>query len=351
MQKGISIVDLAKKIEANRAMKSDMIVRADATKMVVHDDGATALQVDGGNEYPINELAHDQIGQYLKVPAPYYDRMRAEAPGLLADNINTWLGRSNDRRMLRTMDGNARAWLSDKYARIENEEIAESVLPVLLDTPGLEIFSSEVTERRLYIQATTSRVVTDVKLNDPVQAGVIISNSEVGLGAVSVRPVIFRLVCLNGLVVPDGKFSARHVGRRIDASEDLNALFSDEAKKADDRALLLKVRDVVRGSLDESLFGKTVQRMKDMAEVKIEGDPAKAVEILSQKIGATESERGGILRALIEGGDTSAWGLVNAVTYQAHGSKSYDRAVEFAQAGGSLLNLPKAEWKEIIEAA
>lgn len=349
MQKGISIVDLAKKIEANRAMKSDMIVQASAAEMVVQGDGKTALRA-GDAEYPIRELAHDQLGQYLKVPAPYYDRMRAEAPDLLASNINTWLKRSEDRRMVRTLDGDVRAWLSDKYARIENEEIAQAVLPVLLNTPGLEIFSSEVTDRRLYIQATTSRLTLDVKVGDAVQAGVIISNSEVGLGAVSVRPVIFRLVCLNGMVVPDSKFSARHVGRRIAESEDLNAMFSDEAKKADDRALLLKVRDVVTGSLDEAFFRKTVERLSDLTERKIEGDPAKAVEVLAQKIGANEGERGNILRALIEGGDTTAWGLTNAVTAQAHGG-SYDRAVEFAQAGGAQLNLPKAEWKEILEAA
>lgn len=349
MQKGISIVDLAKKIEANRAMKHDLIVQASAAEMVVQGDGKTALRA-GDTEYPIRELAHDQLGQYLKVPAPYYDRMRAEAPDLLASNINTWLKRSEDRRMVRTLDGDVRAWLSDKYARIENEEIAQAVLPVLLNTPGLDIFSSEVTDRRLYIQATTSRLTLDVKVGDAVQAGVIISNSEVGLGAVSVRPVIFRLVCLNGMVVPDSKFSARHVGRRIAESDDLNAMFSDEAKKADDRALLLKVRDVVTGSLDEAFFRKTVERLSDLTERKIEGDPAKAVEVLAQKIGANEGERGGILRALIEGGDTTAWGLTNAVTAQAHGG-SYDRAVEFAQAGGALLNLPKAEWKEILEAA
>ncbi len=350
MQKGISLVELAHKITANKSMKHDLIVQASKTEMVVQDDGRTALSVPDGNTYPINELAHDQLGQYLKVPAPYYDRMRRDAPGLLAENINTWMRRSEDRRMVRTLGGDARAFLSDKYARIENEEIAEAVLPVLLETEGLQIFSSEVTDRRLYIQATTSRLTLDVKVGDAVQAGVIISNSEVGLGAVSVRPVIFRLVCLNGMVVPEGKFSARHVGRRIDASEDLNAMFSDEAKKADDRALLLKVRDVVKGSLDEALFRKTVERLSDLTERKIEGDPAKAVEVLAQKIGANEGERGGILQALIEGGDTTAWGLANAVTAQAHGG-SYDRAVEFAQAGGALLNLPKAEWKEILEAA
>ena len=34
--------------------------------------------------------------------------------------------------MVRTLDGKARAFLSDRYHRIDNEQIAEAVLPVLL---------------------------------------------------------------------------------------------------------------------------------------------------------------------------------------------------------------------------
>ena len=43
----------------------------------------------------------------------------------------------------------------------------------------------------------------DVVPGDTVQGGVIISNSEVGLGAVSVQPLLYRLVCTNGMVVND----------------------------------------------------------------------------------------------------------------------------------------------------
>ncbi len=321
--------------------------------MTIDSDKVAKFEIqngDGREAYPMRPLAHDQVGAFLGVPAKYYDRMLTDAPQLLADNVNTWLERSNDRRMVRTLNGDMRAFLSDKYARVENEEIAEAVLPVLLEqAPQLKIVSCQITERRLYIQATTERVVGEVRKGDVVQAGVIISNSEVGLGAVSVRPMIYRLACLNGMILPDAKFTARHVGRRIDMSEDLNAMFSDEAKRADDHALLLKARDVVRGSMDEALFGKTLERMKALTEGRIEGDPNKSVEVLAQKIGVTEGERGGILRALIEGGDTSAWGLLNAVTAQAH-TGNYDRAVEFEAAGGALLNLNRSDWKEILTA-
>ena len=54
---------------------------------------------------------------------------------------------------------------------------------------------------------------------------------------------------------------------------------------------------------------------------------------------------------LIDGGDLSAWGLVNAVTSLAHKATSYDRAVELESAGGALIDLPSQEWKRILEAA
>ena len=88
-----------------------------------------------------------------------------------------------------------------------------------------------------------------------------------------------------------------------------------------------------------------------MTEGKIVGDPAKAVEVLARKVGANETEKGGILRSLIEGGDLSRWGIVNAITHQAHEAVTYDRAVEFEAMGGMLVELPRDEWKEGREAA
>jgi len=47
----------------------------------------------------------------------------------------------------------------------------------------------------------------------------------------------------------------------------------------------------------------------------------------------------------------SAWGLLNSVTAQAHTATSYDRNIEIIEAGGAILDLPKTEWRTILEAA
>ena len=249
--------------------------------------------------------------------------------------------------MLRTLGGDLRAFLSDRYQRIDNAEIAEVVLPVLADIPDVRIVSSEVTDRRLYIQAVSPRTEGEVKRGDVVQAGVVVSNSEIGMGSVSVSALIWRLICGNGLISSD-KFRAYHVGRQVADSE---ALWADDTRKADDRAVLLKVRDMVRQAVDAVKFRERIAQMTGLVTANVTGDPAKAVEVLAKTIGATDAERGGILASLIRGGDLSAWGLLNAVTAQAHDVASYDRAVEFEAAGGQLLDLPSNEWRRILEAA
>ena len=246
MNKGISLTALAQLIESQKADKKDLIAPTDA--MTLTDD-AKGLVVAGQGEFQINSNAHDQIGARLGIPAKYYDRMMADAPHLLAANVNTWFNQKPERRMIRTLAGTTRAFLSDRYQRVDNHEIAEVALPVLLGIPDVQIVSTQITDSRMYIQAVSPRLQGDVKKGDVVQAGVIISNSETGNGAISVAPMIYRLVCLNGLIIPDQKFRAYHVGRKI---EDNAALWADDTMKADDRAILLKVRDMVSAAVSIS---------------------------------------------------------------------------------------------------
>lgn len=350
MMKGLSLSQLAAKIEGNKSLKRDLIADTGSLAMVVlpaldESTSRPVLEIPNEGRFPILPLAHDQIGARVGIPSKYYDRMLNEAPELLADNVNVWFKRQPEKRMVRTLGGDTRAFLSNRYQRIENEEIADIVLPILADIPDVQIVSSEITERRMYIQAVAPRIQGDVKVGDTVQAGVVIGNSETGHGSVSVAALDWRLRCLNGAISAD-KFRAYHVGKQI---EDNAELWGDDTKKADDRAVLLKVRDMVKAAVDAVRFRERIERMQGLTQIKAT-DVEHAVEVLAQKVNATDDERGGILRSLIEGGDLSAWGMLNAVTAQAHTARSYDRAVDFEAAGGQLLALAPSEWREIVEA-
>jgi hypothetical protein len=351
MQTGLSIVELAQKVQDQQAQKKDFIVDTREIALSPSGDeisfGVPEAGVPLANRaFGLTNLAHRQLGERVGIPAKYYDRLKDEAPELLAENVNHWLHEKPERRLVRTLGGNARAFLSDRYQRIDNHEIAQVALPVLLNSElGLRVTSSEITESRLYIHAVTEKVTGEITKGDVVQAGVIISNSEVGLGAVSVAPLVYRLVCSNGLIINDAKKRFNHVGK----AQTEDDIYRDDTRKAEDRAVLLKVRDQIAAALDHARFAQQVEKMANLTSKEVK-NPVKAIEVLSNKIGATEGEQNDILNALIKGGDLSAWGIVNAVTVQAH-TATYDRAVEFETIGGNIIDLPRSEWEEVLEAA
>ena len=74
MKTGKTLQELAIELERQQTAKKDMIVDMGALSMLDIDGGGTglALQVTGGStssRYGINDIAHRQIGQHLKIPA------------------------------------------------------------------------------------------------------------------------------------------------------------------------------------------------------------------------------------------------------------------------------------------
>ena len=353
MKQGRTLTELAQEIERQHEAKRDLI--ADTRSMMLRANGSLVLELDsqGDSErLPVNDTAARQMGDRVGIPAKYFDKMREQSPDLLAHNVNHWFHKSPKNQMVRTMDGNVRAFLSDKYQRIDNVDVASTVLPVLLDEgQGLTIQSCEITENRMYIKAVMKALQRDVKVGDTVEAGVWITNSEIGKGMFEVAPFIHRLLCLNGMKVNDANFGRRHVGSRTGVNDYTYRVLSDETLKADDHAFLLKARDVVKSAFDEKIFEKNVDQLRDTTERKLEGSPVKAVEVLGKGTGLLQGEQTGILRHLIEGADLSQYGLVQAVTRFAQDVDSYDRSSELEELGGKIVNLTPSEWKPIAIAA
>lgn len=350
MKQQLNLVELATELARTKEQKRDLI--ADTRQLSMSDDKHLTVGATADREvFDLTPIANRQIAARLGIPAKYADKMVAEAPGLLTENVNRWFQEKPERRMVRTMGENCRAFLSDSYQRIDNFDVAEEVLPILHEIEDAEIVSCALTETRMYIKACAPRVEGEVKVGDVVRAGVVISNSEIGLGAVRIQRLVERLVCTNGMILPDGGYSKNHVGARASQDEDIYELLSDETKQADDKALLLKVRDVVKAAVDEQKFAETIESMRQSAEDWITGDPAKAVEVLQNRMNLTDRDRGGVLRHLIEGGDLSRWGVLNAVTRYSQDVEDYDQATRFEELGGNILNLKRSEWAHIAEAA
>ena len=343
MKQGKTLNELGKELERQRLARKDFIADTSRLEVVTNFNGLSKLIMgfaDISSEFVISDIAHQQIATRLQIPFRYYQKMRLEYPELLDKNINSWFSKTNEKRMLRTLDNKLRAFLSDRYRRLDNLELAEAVLPILNEIKGLEIISSEITETHMYIKVISKKLKAEVGENDIVQAGMVISNSEVGLGSLKVEPLVYRLVCKNGLIVKDYTQKKYHVGKQVDNEESAYEIYRDETLAADDKAFFMKVQDTVRCAVDETKFMLSVNKLLAIKNEHTGDNPIKTVELLADKYILNQNERGSILRHFIMSGDDSRFGLVNAVTRASQDIEDYNRATELERLGGELLALP-----------
>lgn len=358
-----TIHELAAELARMQETKKDYVV--DTRRMLFNstDDGRPAgsvLSFDLPGAEPlvegtVNEYAHGQIGARVGVPKKYYDRMRQEAAGLLDVNVNHWLQAKQERRLIRMLDGNVRAFLSDRYRRLDNFDLMErAVLPALQEIDGIRFHVASLTPERMLLRAILPTVQREVGLavGDIVQAGFQMKNSEVGASALTVEPFVWKLDCLNGMVSNAAAVRAYHVGRTIDDSEESRIAFASDTIAAADKATFLKARDAITQAVSETVLDEIVEQIRAAAgDTLTVRHPAHATEALAQTFDLNDGERDSVLMSLARGADFTKWGMVNAVTDAAKAADTFARQEEIERIGGQLLTLPTPSWRNIAVAA
>ncbi len=346
MKEQISIQELAAKLDSQVKSRKDYVANSMALEMVKNEDDLVIKGLNG-NAYGITDWAHQQLASSLNIPKRYYDRMKVEYPELLAQNVNAWFKREPEKnRLVRTLDNKVRAFLSDSYRPLDNFDLAATVIPIISEGQ-CTIRSCALTETHMYIKASQKMMTAEVLKGDIVEAGIVISNSEVGAGAVKVEPLILRLVCLNGMIAADRSLRKYHIGKGIEADLDMRIL-TTEARQADDKAFWLKVRDIVKSAFNETFFMETVSKMRGATENKIiNPNVVEVIENLQEKYLLTDKVGQNIMQHLISGGDLSQYGLLNAATRASQDSEDYTEATELERLGGKVLELSRKDWSEI----
>ena len=351
MKQGMTIQQAAAEIMRQSQAKADYLVNTENLHMETCDGVPTLRLLDGEIDRiePLDILptAHRQMGDYLGIPRKYYDRMLQENIGLLAHNVNTWLHRGPEQRMIRTIDGRARAFLSNRYRRIDNIDIAQMTLPIIQEIPDAIYESCNLSDDYMFIKVVNPKLTAEVVPGDIVQAGVVISNSETGQGAVCVQPLIYRLVCSNGMTVNEARTRRNHIGRVSSADENL-LIYSKETLEADDKAFTMKVQDTVRAAVDEAWFARIVDTLRDSTDKKLNtADLPGVVKLASSSMGITDAESNGVLQRLIEGADYTLYGLANAVTRHSQDVESYDRASKLEEIGYQIVTMSPELFRRI----
>ena len=222
MKTGKTLAELAAEVTRQHEIKKDYI--ADTRSMAMDTEGKIHIDGDKPLEFGVNQIAHRQIGEHLKIPAPYYDRMLAEAPELLATNVNKWFQKYPSVRMARTLEDHMRAFMSNSYRPLDNYDLCEAALPVFSKLK-VKVVSSEITERKLYIKVVDERISRDLKDGvvlgkghdrfDTVCPALVLSNSEVGFGSLSVETSVWTGGCSNLMVIRERSHRKTHLGAKL----------------------------------------------------------------------------------------------------------------------------------------
>jgi len=346
MKKGQDVKEMLNKINSDVEYKEDYIVDIKKTKVIMTASVFPELQYSSNRHHVglLNDNSLTQLCYKLDIGKTYINKCLPISQELVVHNLSFWLKEVKSRNvMIRTHVGyrdepiTVRAILSDRYKRIDNQLIANKSIDRILNM-GAKLQYANYDGDSLNITAVLPKIEGEIAKGDVVQAGITITNDEVGNGSFQVKPFIYRLVCTNGMVAPEyiGQFYAKHVGKKlIDLNEDNQGEISID-----------KMFEQVDVMNNPQMFNDLFNEMKKAKEKKT---TSTEIVKLAKQHNLSDSERAGIFERLGKVyGDTFStdnYSLANAITNLANDESKSDQRARFLQElGGQIIFYQKPQY-------
>mgnify|MGYP003667291123 FL=1 len=379
-----TLVQLMKQVNDNHAKSADFLTPTNQLQFRTNPEtgdwapeSRIIMEGSGGEPtrfFDLNDVAFSQVAVDAGLDTKTARKLQRVCPEEFDGVMNKLWQSEPKKKLLRThaydenrairytrfgSTGVARAWVSDKFKTFDNHNLLKSILPPLMESDAqFKVVNAVVTDKRLYLRLKSeTHVGAGANLNDLMANGIGASNSETGHGSISVYQCFWTLACLNGMQTENRSRSAHITSAR---SQDHYGLLSTEAKAADNLALELKTRDLVKAYSSRQNFDETIQKMRDAANDIVEGSVNTAAENLGKVLQLTKLENKNVLDGLMQtigqagyaGQPVSRATMVNAVTAVANNPDiDHDNVDEWQKRGGQVLNMSKSDWNRVAVAA
>ena len=371
-----SLTRLMKQVQENAALKQDFTAPTKDLQLetqITDGDNANKSQVileaSGGEPTKIltvNDVALGQIASKSEIDIRTVRRLRDHYPAELDSIIKSIWDKENKGIMLRTFvdkddsdKGVLRAFTSSSYKVFDNEDVLTNTLPQLVDSPAdWQVVNGTLTDQRMYLRLKSLNQVAEPAVGDAMANGLLISNSEVGLGSVNIQQLIYTLICKNGMQTANKSRSTHVTSSR---GTDSWSILTDEAKSADNQALSLKLRDLVGHFANRESFDQVIDQMRLAHSEKVTGSLPSAVDTLCGILKLPKSDNPKVLAGLMatlqqsgynQGQAASRATFVNAVTAVGNQATTLeDNREDWSRLGGKVLNLAPNQWQSVAVAA
>jgi len=207
-----------------------------------------------------------------------------------------------------------RAFLSAEYLAYNNSEIAQTA-ESLLRNEALSVKSFVLEESHMFLKIISEDIVDR---GAGLKAGIMIGNSEVGMGSVSVEPFVFRKPCTNDLIVSREK-SFRHAHIHL-TSHELTRRMAEAV--SDGFSVASPVLDAFLKTREEPMVDP-VDTIRKIAEAR-QFSQKLTDELVSSYLGEPDATR---------------FGVINAFTNAAQKLGPLQR-IEMERFAGTLLEAP-----------
>jgi len=317
--------NLIEELERQKTLKWDAKVNSSSLEIVLAEDWLKFQIGWEGNSFSITKPCHSQIAERLEIPVKYYHRMESEAPGLLVDNVNTWLKREERDFFVRGLGDSVRAFLSDRYRVIDHLDVLYCSLNEL-QAHEAEVEDCFLSETEMNVKVKSNKLRDFVRHKDDlIIGGLLLTNSETGHKALRVEPRTFRVQCSNGMVIEEFMTRQIHLGNETDELDEM---------------IYLSIRRSIRELFGR--FGEIVQTLRETTEIKVK-NPQKVINNVVEHYRLSENQRESIFMAFGAEPEYDKYGIANAITRAAQVEESWEKSLELERIGGKLVALPACQ--------
>jgi hypothetical protein len=338
------VSDAIRQIETTGSLLDDYVAPTASLEFHNRDGFGVSLMIDADTPHPFYQLhpnAIRQIGERFGVPAGFLttlisgsDWQKNLSVRIMDDHAHNT---TRERVLLRTVNGQLRGFLSDRYRRLNSMEIFVAFLTAARNYNNV-LVDAHSGETKGFLEVINPEIVEfDTPQNGRNYAvfGARIRNSDFGDGALDVRTFMLNVKCLNGLV---GETMLRelHLGGRIPE----NIQISDDTMKKETAAKAGLVRDIMASVYHPDNVRKMIGKIEN-ASARIIDIPAEIERL--PKLGLTVGESQSVGKLLMENdpangldGSPTLWKLVNGMTAVARDARP-ERKRELEEIAGSML--------------
>lgn len=330
------IKDVQKIVKGIAAQSFDDLVRI--KDLHVLHEGLHNIKLDTGNNQTLfTSLSLQQLCTTMDIPSSYIRRcLEAGEAQLAAENLNHWLYKQDDARELflrMTKETNDEAGLSNdrlhgvlsnKYVTFDDTEVVRLTEDELSEQGGYKIHGFSINPDQMRMRLISDKTI-DLSPKDDMNGrggglhlGLDISNSRVGVSSFSVKIILYRSACDNGMIFGWNDahyFKRRHSGT---LSGEIRSSFRKVLGELPD--FMTHCQGQITKNMTKEITAKDLDDLLNEFRVEAVNSVATAAEI----------------RGAMGQYEMTSWGFINAITQvaQQYQLEQRDRMESFA---GALL--------------